>query len=154
MISGELPYVKLLLEWGVVIIVLIDFENYAGISLMTRWSYLSIPWAIGTSSCSLMCRDFINDQMVIPINSFGDWNKFMLINENLQNEIDIYLMSIRNEISAQKTHNSWNFFINLTFGIECNISHKTACQYLHTHYKATLKGQYADGHERADVMFY
>ena len=101
-----------------------------------------------------LCRDFINDQMVIPINPLGDWNKFMLINENLQNEIDIYLMSIRNEISAQKTHNSWNFFINLTFGIECNISHKTACQYLHTHYKATLKGQYADGHERADVMFY
>lgn len=43
------------------------------------------------------------------------------------------------------------------FGIEKEISHKTACRYLHTHgyrYKATPKGQYVDGHEQEDVVFY
>jgi len=43
-------------------------------------------------------------------------------------------------------------------GIDKSISHKTACRYLNSlgyRYKATPKGQYADGHEREDVeVFY
>ncbi|PPQ84265.1 hypothetical protein CVT25_013164 [Psilocybe cyanescens] len=41
--------------------------------------------------------------------------------------------------------------------IKKKISHKTACCYLNSlgyHYKATPKDQYADGHERDDVVFY
>ena len=43
------------------------------------------------------------------------------------------------------------------YGIEKNISHKTACRYLHAlgyRYQYTPKGQYVDGHEREDVVSY
>jgi hypothetical protein len=43
------------------------------------------------------------------------------------------------------------------YGIEKLISHKTACRYLNSlgyQYKATPKGQYADGHERDDIVYY
>jgi hypothetical protein len=82
----------------------------------------------------------------------------MLADENLQNEISIYLLSIGNEISTKKL---MEFLdqpdIKEKFGIEKSISHKTACRYLNSlgyRYKATPKGQYADGHERDDVVFY
>jgi hypothetical protein len=41
------------------------------------------------------------------------------------------------------------------YGIERDITHKTACQYLHTfgyRLQHTPKGQYVDGHEREDVQ--
>jgi len=41
------------------------------------------------------------------------------------------------------------------YGIECDISHKTACRYLQAlgyHYQSTPKGQYVDGHEREDIV--
>jgi hypothetical protein len=121
-----------LLEWGVVVIVLVDFENYAGISLMTGQSYLSIPLVIGTSPCLSMkiCE-------------------MKLISTLCPSE-----MKYQHKKLMEFLHQS---DLKKKYGIERNISHKTACQYLHTlgyHYKATLKGLYADGHERADVMFY
>lgn len=43
------------------------------------------------------------------------------------------------------------------YGIECDISHKTACRYLQALgycYQSTPKGQYVNGHEREDVINY
>jgi len=52
----------------------------------------------------------------------------MLVDENLQNEISIYLLSIGKEISAKKL---MDFLhkpdIKEKYGIDRNISHKTAC---------------------------
>ncbi len=82
----------------------------------------------------------------------------MLVDENLQNEINIYLLSIGNEITAKRLMDFLRQLdIKEKYGIEQDISHKTACWYLHTlgyRYKATPKGQYADGHEREVVVFY
>ena len=49
-----------------------------------------------------LSRAFISDREVLPINPYGDWNESLLIDENLRNEISIFLLSIGNEISAKK----------------------------------------------------
>jgi hypothetical protein len=130
-----------------------------------HWSASSYQTAIGLGRgqhCARrlreLCRAFITNREVLPINPYGDWNESMLVDENLRNEIGIYLLSIGNEISAKKL---MDFLrqpeIREKYGIEKNISHKTACRYLNSlgyRYKATPKGQYADGHERKDVVFY
>jgi hypothetical protein len=105
-----------------------------------------------------LCRGYITDRKILPVNPYGDWNESYLVDENLCNEISIYLLSIGNQISAKKL---MDFLhqpdIKEKYGIERNISHKTACRYLQTlgyRYKATPKGQYVDGHERDDVVYY
>ena len=101
---------------------------------------------------------FFTDREVLPINPYGDWNKSLLVNENIVNETSIYLLSLGNEITAKKL---MDFFhqadIKEKYGIECDISHKTACQYLQAlgyRYQSTPKGQYVHGHEREDVITY
>jgi hypothetical protein len=130
-----------------------------------NWGASSFQTAIGMGRgrhCARrlrqLCRGFIHDRKVLPVNPYGDWNESMLVDENLRNEISIYLLSIGNEISAKKL---MDFLhqpdIKEKYGIERSISHKTACRYLNSlgyRYKAAPKGQYADGHEREDVVFY
>ncbi len=105
-----------------------------------------------------LCRSYIADRKILPINPYGDWKESMLVDENLQNEINIYFLSIGNEITAKRLMDFLRQLdIKEKYGIEQDISHKTACWYLHTlgyRYKATPKGQYADGHEREVVVFY
>ena len=92
------------------------------------------------------------------VNPYGNWNESMLADENLQNEITIYLLSVGNEISEKKIIEFLDQpDVKENFGIEKPISHKTACHYLNSlgyRYKATPKGQYADRHEQDDVVFY
>jgi len=98
------------------------------------------------------------DRKVLPINPYGDWNELLLVNENLVNEISIYLLSLGNDITATKLMD----FLHRTdtkekYGIEWDISHKTACWYLQAlgyRYQSMPKGQYVDGHERDDVVAY
>jgi hypothetical protein len=99
---------------------------------------------------------YLADWKVLPVNPYRDWNKSLLVNKNLCNEISIYLMSIGNEISAKRL---MEFLhkpdIKEKYGIEKNISLWTACQYLNTlgyQYRAMLKGQYVNGHEHEDVV--
>jgi hypothetical protein len=103
-------------------------------------------------------RAFFADWEVLPVNPFGDWNHSLLVNENIVNEITIYLLSLGNDITA---NNLMGFLhgdkIKEKYGIEHNISHKTACRYLQAlgyRYHSTPKGQYVDGHEREDVVLY
>jgi hypothetical protein len=103
-------------------------------------------------------RGFLADRSVLPINPYGDWNESLLVNEDLVNEIGIYLLSLGNDITAKKLMD----FLHRTdvkekYGIERDISHKTACRYLQAlgyRYQSTPKGQYVDGHEREDVVNY
>ena len=129
------------------------------------WSASSWQTAIGMKwggRCARrlreLCRAFIADRKILPVNPYGAWNESMLADEDLQNEISIYLLSIGNQISAKKL---MEFLdqpdIKERHGIEKSISHKTACRYLNSlgyRYKATPKGQYTDGHERDDVVAY
>ena len=130
-----------------------------------KWGASACQAAIGLDQerqcawwlCKLNCAYF-TDQMILPINPYGNWNKSLLVEDNIVNEINIYLLSLRNNISASKLvdflcHQE----IKDKYGIERNISHKTACQYLQAlgyHYQATPKGQYVDRHEREDVVMY
>ena len=45
---------------------------------------------------------FIKDPTVLPINPYGDWNESMLMDEDLCNDISLYLQEIGMEISANK----------------------------------------------------
>lgn len=103
-------------------------------------------------------RAFIDNKEVLPINPYGDWNESLLVDKNIVNEINIYLLSLGNEITAKKL---MEFLHRRDFkeryGIERDISHKTACRYLHAlgyRFQYTPKGQYVDGHEREDVVTY
>jgi hypothetical protein len=105
-----------------------------------------------------LCRNFIADREVLPVNPYGDWNESLLAEENIVNEINIHLLSLGNEITAKKL---MDFLrqkdIKEKFAIERDISHKTACRYLHSlgyRFQCTPKGQYVDGHEREDVVAY
>jgi hypothetical protein len=75
---------------------------------------------------------FINNKEILPINPYGDWKESLLVDKNVVNEINIYLLSLGNEITAKKLmeflHHS---DIKEKYGIEHDISHKTACLYLH-----------------------
>jgi transposase len=103
-------------------------------------------------------RAFFAKREVLPINPYGDWNKSFLVNENIVNEISIYLLSLGNDISAKKLMDFLHRAdIKEKYGIDRNISHKTACRYLQGlgyRYHSMPKGQYVDGHEREDVVIY
>jgi len=68
------------------------------------------------------------------------------------------LLSLRDKITVKKLMDFLHKAdIKEKYGIEHNISHKTACRYLHAlgyHYRSTPQGQYVDGHEREDVTTY
>jgi len=101
---------------------------------------------------------FLHNQKILSINPYGDWNELLLVKEDLVNEISIYLLFLRNDITAKKLMDFLQQAdIKDKHGIERNISHKMVCQYLQAlgyHYQSTLKGQYIDGHEREDVVTY
>lgn len=105
-----------------------------------------------------LVRQFIMDRKILPINPFGSWNQSMLLDENLVNEINIYLQSIDSEISGEKL---MDFLadedLQSRHGIEKPIKLRTAQHYLNVlvyRFKAPAKGQYVDGHEREDVVIY
>ena len=123
-----------------------------------QWGASACQTAIGTSRgrhcAQQLCElnhAFVADWKVLPINLYGDWNESLLVEDNLVNEISIYLLSLGNEITAVKLQDFLHRpEIKEKYGIEHNIGHKTACQYLQAlgyHYQLALKGQYVDGHE-------
>ena len=130
-----------------------------------KWGASACQTAIGmgraTHCARRLCalnRNFLSNREILSINPYGDWNKSLLVDENIVNEVNIYLMSLGKEITVKKL---MDFFhqadIKEKYGIDGNISHKTACRYLHTlgyRYQSTPKGQYVDGHEREDVVMY
>lgn len=83
-----------------------------------------------TQQLCALNRSFLADRTVLPFNPYGDWNESLLVNEDLVNEISIYLLSLMNDITTKKLMD----FLHCTdikekYGIECDISHKTACRY-------------------------
>ena len=80
----------------------------------------------------LLVRQFITDRTILPINPYGSWNKTLLIDEDLANEINIYLQSIGPEISGKKIMDFINDDLDLRsrHGIDKKISLKTAQRYL------------------------
>ncbi|KAF9507457.1 hypothetical protein BS47DRAFT_1373898 [Hydnum rufescens UP504] len=86
---------------------------------------------------------YIKDPKDLPINPYGTWNVSMLVSdEDLVQDIALHLQSLGQYISTQDIK---------------TISHKTAACWIHIMgywWGEELKGQYADGHERDDVVTY
>ena len=101
---------------------------------------------------------FLANQKVLSINPYGDWNESLLVIEDLVNKISIYLLSLGNDITANKLMDFLHYTdTKAKYGIEQDITHKTACWYLQApgyHHQSMPKSQYIDGHEREDVVTY
>ncbi|KAJ7091775.1 hypothetical protein C8R44DRAFT_647193 [Mycena epipterygia] len=100
-----------------------------------------------------LVRAFIVNRTVLPLNPYGYWTTSMLVDEELNSEINLYLQELRKNITAAKRV---EFLarpdIMQKHSISRTISIRTAeCYLLWMHAK---KGQYADGHERPDVIAY
>ncbi|KAJ7744451.1 hypothetical protein DFH07DRAFT_698743, partial [Mycena maculata] len=106
----------------------------------------------------ILVRQFIADRTVLPINPYGYWNTSMLVDENLQEDINLYLQELGKEITAEKLVEYLRRPDVMTkHGISRKISLKTAQRYLKElgyRWMSEKKGQYADGHERPDVVDY
>ena len=101
---------------------------------------------------------FIEDCTVLPINPYGDWNESMLVDEDLAANINLHLQELGSNISACKVV---DFLarpdIKKKHGITKSITEKMARQYLNMlsyRWATPKKGQYADEHEHADVVWY
>ncbi|KAJ6464252.1 hypothetical protein C8R47DRAFT_933222, partial [Mycena vitilis] len=105
-----------------------------------------------------MVRAFIADRTMLPLNPYGYWTTSMLVDEELQGEINLYLQELGKEITAEKLV---EFLarpeVMQKHGITRRISVRTAERYLQElgyRWMHPKKGQYADGHERPDVVAY
>ncbi|KAF9043718.1 hypothetical protein BDZ89DRAFT_943424 [Hymenopellis radicata] len=103
-----------------------------------------------------LVRAFILDHTILPLNPYGSWNTTMLENEDLAEEIKLHLQELGDNISAEK------LVIFLSdpalkdkYGLSRTISLRTAQRYLNSlefRWQEAKKGQFVDGHERADVV--
>jgi hypothetical protein len=92
------------------------------------------------------------------MNLYGSWNVSMLADEDLAQDICLYLQQLRKFITAEKLMLYLHCpDVKLKHGIDCDISIHTARHYLYSlGYRFTYqpRGQYVDGHERADVIYH
>ncbi|KAJ3739623.1 hypothetical protein EV360DRAFT_29836, partial [Lentinula raphanica] len=106
----------------------------------------------------ILARAYISDRKLLPNNPYGRWTTSMLADEDLVTDISTYLQELGDEITAEKL---------VTFlahpdmmekhSIDSRISIRTARRYLNSlnyHFSQPKKGQYKDGHDRADVVEY
>ncbi|KAJ6552105.1 hypothetical protein DFH09DRAFT_859926, partial [Mycena vulgaris] len=106
----------------------------------------------------ILVRAFIADRTVLPLNPYGYWTTSMLVDEELSSEINLYLQELGKDITA---HKLVEFLarpeLMQKHGISKRISVRTAERYLQElgfRWMHPKKGQYADGHERPDVVAY
>ncbi|KAF8161627.1 hypothetical protein B0H34DRAFT_796383 [Crassisporium funariophilum] len=145
---------------------LLNFYTNPHSATYEKWTASSLQAAIslarGLYCAQKLCflvQQFIKDRKVLLINSYGQWNKSLLVDKDLANEINIYLQSIGPEISGQKLMDFINndAALRSQHEIEKKICLKTAQRYLNElgyRYCSPLKGQYVDGRERKDVVYY
>ena len=105
-----------------------------------------------------LARAYISDRSILPINPYGDWNQSMLVDEDLCNELNLYLQELGKDITAEKVAEYLaRPEVKEKHGISKTISIRTARRFLNTlgfRFSHPKKGQYADGHERVDVVYY
>ncbi|KAJ7190599.1 hypothetical protein GGX14DRAFT_321596, partial [Mycena pura] len=105
-----------------------------------------------------LAREFIHTREVLDVNPYGEWNDSMLADEDLANDIRLHLQSLGKEITVDKLVQYLNSpEIRVEHGIDKPVSLTTARRYLDElgyRFTSPKKGQYVDGHERADVVYY
>ncbi|KAJ7142720.1 hypothetical protein C8R44DRAFT_603559, partial [Mycena epipterygia] len=105
-----------------------------------------------------LSRQFILTREVLDVNPYGDWNDSMLADEDLANDIRLHLQSLGKEITADKLADYLNDpVVHAEHSIDKPVSLTTARRYLDElgyRFKCPKKGQYVDGHEHPDVVYY
>nr|GAT48525.1 predicted protein [Mycena chlorophos] len=130
-----------------------------------RWGDSALMAAIGLGRgkhcarlLAKLCRNYIEDRQLLPFNPFGEWNKTMLSDEDLANDVRLHLQSLGKDITAKKlTEYLRDPSVRERHGIEHDVSERTCQRSLHTlgyRFHEAKKGMYVDGHERADVVHY
>jgi hypothetical protein len=78
-----------------------------------------------------LARQYILDREVLPVNPYGGWNRSMLADEDLADDIRLHLQSLGNEITANKLvaflHDP---DVCSKHGIDIKVSECTARRYL------------------------
>ncbi|KAJ8473629.1 hypothetical protein ONZ45_g16225 [Pleurotus djamor] len=105
-----------------------------------------------------LCRKYIEDRTVLPVNPYGDWNESMLSDEALTSDILLHLQGLGEYITAEQLL----VFLSREdvmrkHGIDKRISLRTAQRWIKSlgyRFHEQKKGQYVDGHERPDVIWY
>ncbi|KAF8057783.1 hypothetical protein FPV67DRAFT_1360849, partial [Lyophyllum atratum] len=130
-----------------------------------KWAASSLQAAVGLGRgtyCARVLRRltcaYIRDHEVLPVNPYGDWNETMLVDEDLINDINLYLQELGLNITAAKlVEYLARPEVKEKHAITRSITLRTAQRYLHLlgyRFQPMPKGQFADGHERADVVYY
>ncbi|KAJ7732978.1 hypothetical protein B0H16DRAFT_1732494 [Mycena metata] len=105
-----------------------------------------------------LSREYIMSRKVLPINPYGTWKKSMLADKDLANDIREHLQELGKFITADKLVNYLSRpDVMDKHGLDKGISVRTARRYLNDlgyRFTAEKKGQYCDGHEREDVVYY
>ncbi|KAJ7080900.1 hypothetical protein B0H15DRAFT_748478, partial [Mycena belliarum] len=129
-----------------------------------HWGASALQAAVGlgrgTHTMRNLCklgRQYIRDRSLLPINPYGEWNESLLADEDLVNDLNLYLQEIGNNITAEKLV---QYLVRpevvAKHGITRTISVRTARRYLRAmgyRFTEPKKGQYSDGHEREDVVY-
>ncbi|KAH6901434.1 hypothetical protein BKA70DRAFT_1113902, partial [Coprinopsis sp. MPI-PUGE-AT-0042] len=105
-----------------------------------------------------LCRAYIDDRSVLPVNPYGNWNETMLVDEDFVNGVNEYLQTIGKQITAAHLMRYMQCAdIKEKHGITRDITERTARRYLFIlgyRWTGAKKGQFVDGHEREDVVYY
>ncbi|KAE9383229.1 hypothetical protein BT96DRAFT_790326, partial [Gymnopus androsaceus JB14] len=128
-----------------------------------RWMDSSIQAAITMDRgvyCARMlrklARQYITDRELLPLNPYGNWNESLLVDEYLCIDINLHLQQLGEKISPKELQNYLNSpEVMEKHGIERKISIWTARRYMKAlgfRFTSPKRGQYADGHERDDVV--
>ncbi|KAJ7211410.1 hypothetical protein GGX14DRAFT_331658, partial [Mycena pura] len=105
-----------------------------------------------------LAREFIVTREVLNVNPYGEWNESMLADEDLANDLRLHLQSLGTEITAEKIVEYLNDpLVQAEHNIDKSVSLTTARRYFNElgyRFTSPKKGQYVDGHEREDVVYY
>ncbi|KAF9508823.1 hypothetical protein BS47DRAFT_1302272 [Hydnum rufescens UP504] len=103
-------------------------------------------------------RAFILDRNALPVNIYGQWNISALADEDLASEIHLHLQSKGKFVAAiDIVHYLDTEEVKSRFGLRKTIHVVTAQRWMKVmqyRWQKQPQGQYADGHERADVVAY
>ncbi|KAJ7652592.1 hypothetical protein B0H17DRAFT_957824, partial [Mycena rosella] len=101
---------------------------------------------------------FMKDDANLPTAEYGKFNGSVLEDEDLAQEIHLYLQSLGPFISAQDVVNYMSSEeVKTRLNLKHGISLRTAQQWMKQmkyRWTAEPKGMYSDGHEREDVVNY
>ena len=105
------------------------------------------------------CRNFITDRENLPVNKYGKWNESLLDkDESLAQDIHIHLQSVGKFVKAEDLVDYMDTpEMRTRTGWTTRLSVATAQRWMKKiSYQWTRdpKGQFVDGHERADVVTY